>query len=99
MKRKRDIDELCNVFADLNCSKKKRESAKISTNKQRKQLHHDVFNIGKLALNKRFYSKEDVEEIIEQRETILFAKFKDFVKRNIQDGDNACELPVPTWIL
>lgn len=85
---KRKIDELEGMMSSVRLNK----TPKIHNN-TRIVIHKDVFDIGKLREDKVFYTREEVVELLNKRESILYTRFYNFLK-----NDSFCKLFIPKWI-
>lgn len=100
MKRKREMDNLSDMFAGLSCSKPAQKAQKVCSALQiRKCNHTDRFSVGKVNLDDRLYAKHEVEQILEDREAILYAKFIEFVNKTITDGALSADKAIPRWVV
>ena len=53
----------------------------------------DIFEIGQLREDKVFYTQDEVVELLNKREGILYTKFNDFLKSN-----SVYNFFVPRWV-
>lgn len=87
MKRERDI---CELFETLDLSPKRRKEI-IPI-----QVHKDVFNIGKIKLDNKMYTKDEVIMLINSREDTLFDKFKKLMYSYIPKFSS--DSIIPRWV-
>jgi hypothetical protein len=93
MKRNRS---LIDILSELTLNE---EHKKPKYNVIQKQFEHeDVFNIGKISLDKEFYSKTDVLTILNAREATLYKKFVNFFTNFIYQSSIEKIISIPSWI-
>ena len=61
-------------------------------------VHKDVFNIGKIHLEKEFYSKNEVLMILNTREDTLYEKFIKLIKHIVCHTSIDKLITIPKWI-
>lgn len=84
MKRERDI---CDLFETLNLGNKRLKQI-IQT-----EVHKDIFNIGKIKLENKLYTKNEVIVLLNDREDSLFDKFKKIMFSCIPKFDASSIIP------
>ena len=87
MKRERDI---CDLFETLTLGNKRFKQI-ICT-----ETHKDIFNIGKIDLENKLYTRNEVIMLINAREDTLFDKFKKFMFSYIPKFDTGSI--IPRWV-
>tara|TARA_B110000046_G_C12616434_1_gene243000 strand:+ start:81 stop:347 length:267 start_codon:yes stop_codon:yes gene_type:complete len=87
MKRKRSLSD---ILSNLNLKQKKTDIVCVTE-------HRDVFEVGKVILDKDFYSKEEVLRIINTREDSLLVKFKKYVF-SIPSKKSVGSTFLPRWV-
>ena len=90
MKRNRSLAE---IFDTLHIENKKPKNNEIVVYKR----HNDIFNIGQIKLNKFFYTKDEVIDLINERELTLYDKFRIFMKNNIYSIYDLTNI-IPRWV-
>jgi len=88
MKRERDL--LSDLMGSLNIRNKRRKEIICI------QSHDDIFNIGKIELENRLYTKDEIIMLINARENTLFSKFKKFFFSFLPKGST--NSIIPNWI-
>jgi hypothetical protein len=88
---KRKVKDLEILMDSMNLNKKPKIYHII-----KKEVHNDTFEIGKLREDKEFYTKEEVIKLLNNRESILYKKFYNFIRKRIMY--NSCESFIPTWV-
>ena len=94
MKRNRSLTDILSSLT-LNEENKK---PKRSIIKNTYFNHEDIFNIGKLHLEKEYYSKNEVIMILNAREATLYEKFIKLIKSIICHQSINNIITIPRWV-
>ena len=78
------------------------ESLTLNEKRSKKDIqiyieHEDIFSIGKITLEKCFFSREEVILLLNNREQKLYTKFINLIKSFVYKTSNSV-LNIPNWV-